>query len=65
MYQYLQYIDLLKWVVVIGFGEGSIMVKIGREEPVVTMDNSRKIMWFKHNEIQHIKSVGVNNEVCI
>lgn len=59
----LQYINLLKWV--IGFGEGSIMVKIGREDPVVSVDNSRKIMWSKHNEIQHIKSVGVDNEVCI
>ena len=41
------------------------MVKIGREEHVVSVDISRKIMWSKHNEIQNIKSVGVDNGVCI
>ncbi|XP_058226848.1 coatomer subunit beta'-2 [Rhododendron vialii] len=51
--------------VVIGYDEGTIMVKIGREEPVASMDNSGKIIWAKHNEIQtvNIKSVGVDYEV--
>ncbi|KAI7743203.1 hypothetical protein M8C21_020559 [Ambrosia artemisiifolia] len=51
--------------VVIGYDEGTIMVKIGREEPVVSMDNSGKIIWSKHNEIQtvNIKSVGADYEV--
>ncbi|KAJ6415917.1 hypothetical protein OIU84_004663 [Salix udensis] len=51
--------------VVIGYDEGSIMVKIGREEPVASMDNSGKIIWAKHNEIQtvNIKSVGADFEV--
>ena len=41
------------------------MIKIGREEPVASMDSSGKIIWAKHNEIQtvNIKSVGVDNEV--
>lgn len=41
------------------------MVKIGREEPVASMDNSGKIIWAKHNEIQtiNIKSVGADHEV--
>ena len=41
------------------------MVKIGREEPVASMDNSVKIIWAKHNEIQtvNIKSVGADYEV--
>ncbi|XP_021910987.1 coatomer subunit beta'-1-like [Carica papaya] len=41
------------------------MVKIGREEPVASMDNSGKIIWAKHNEIQtvNIKSVGADFEV--
>nr|KAJ0193467.1 hypothetical protein LSAT_V11C800399030 [Lactuca sativa] len=51
--------------IVIGYDEGTIMVKIGREEPVASMDNSGKIIWAKHNEIQtiNIKSVGADHEV--
>ncbi|KAK1282559.1 Coatomer subunit beta'-2 [Acorus calamus] len=51
--------------VVIGYDEGTIMIKIGREEPVASMDNSGKIIWAKHNEIQtvNIKSVGADFEV--
>jgi len=51
--------------VVIGYDEGTIMIKIGREVPVASMDSSGKIIWAKHNEIQtvNIKSVGVDNEV--
>ncbi|GMN50491.1 hypothetical protein TIFTF001_019646 [Ficus carica] len=46
--------------IVIGYDEGAIMVKIGREEPLASMDNSGKIIWAKHNEVQivNIKSVG-------
>nr|KAJ0207090.1 hypothetical protein LSAT_V11C500250040 [Lactuca sativa] len=51
--------------IVISYDEGTIMVKIGREEPVASMDNSGKIIWAKHNEIQtiNIKSVGADHEV--
>nr|KAJ0221641.1 hypothetical protein LSAT_V11C200055660 [Lactuca sativa] len=51
--------------IVIGYDEGTIMVKIRREEPVASMDNSGKIIWAKHNEIQiiNIKSVGADHEV--
>jgi len=50
---------------VIGYDEGSIMVKIGREIPVASMDNSGKIIWAKHNEIQtaDIRRVGAGYEV--
>jgi coatomer subunit beta' len=50
---------------VIGYDEGTIMIKIGREVPVASMDSSGKIIWAKHNEIQtvNIKSVGADNEV--
>ncbi|KAL0397069.1 UNVERIFIED_CONTAM: Coatomer subunit beta'-2 [Sesamum calycinum] len=52
--------------VVIGYDEGTIMVKLGREVPVASMDNSGKIIWAKHNEIQtvNIKSVGADYEVA-
>ncbi|KAK9066084.1 hypothetical protein SSX86_015486 [Deinandra increscens subsp. villosa] len=48
--------------IAIGYDEGTIMVKVGREEPVASMDNSGKIIWAKHNEIQtvNIKSVGAD-----
>lgn len=49
----------------IGYDEGTIMVKLGREVPVASMDNSGKIIWAKHNEIQtvNIKSIGAGLEV--
>ncbi|PNY10723.1 coatomer subunit beta -2-like protein, partial [Trifolium pratense] len=52
--------------VVIGYDEGTIMVKLGREVPVASMDNSGKIIWAKHNEIQtvNIKSIGADLEVA-
>ncbi|KAF2541463.1 hypothetical protein F2Q68_00032548 [Brassica cretica] len=52
------------WVV-IGYDEGTIMVKLGREIPVASMDSSGKIIWAKHNEIQtaNIKSLGAGYEV--
>lgn len=48
--------------IIIGYDEGTIMIKIGREQPVASMDNSGKIIWAKHNEIQtvNIKSAGTN-----
>ncbi|GBG77621.1 hypothetical protein CBR_g24067 [Chara braunii] len=51
--------------VAIGYDEGTVMIKIGREEPVASMDGSGKIVWAKHNEIQtvNIKSVGADVEV--
>jgi hypothetical protein len=52
--------------VVIGYDEGTIMIKIGREVPVASMDSSGKIIWAKHNEIQtvNIKTIGADNEVA-
>ncbi|KAG5042623.1 hypothetical protein JHK87_006538 [Glycine soja] len=38
--------------VVIGYDGGKIMVKLGQEVPVASMDNNGKIFWSKHNEIQ-------------
>ncbi|KAF7269278.1 hypothetical protein GWI33_017733 [Rhynchophorus ferrugineus] len=39
--------------VALGYDEGSIMVKVGREEPAVSMDASGgKIIWAKHCELQ-------------
>lgn len=40
------------------------MIKIGREEPVASMDSSGKIIWARHNEIQtvNVKSLGADTE---
>jgi coatomer subunit beta' len=35
----------------IGFDEGCVVVKMGREEPAVSMDSSGKIIWARHNEV--------------
>ncbi|KAH9325677.1 hypothetical protein KI387_005855, partial [Taxus chinensis] len=51
--------------VAIGYDEGAIIIKLGREEPVASMDSSGKIIWAKNNEIQtvNIKAVGADLEV--
>uniref|UniRef100_A0AAX7TX01 Coatomer subunit beta' n=1 Tax=Astatotilapia calliptera TaxID=8154 RepID=A0AAX7TX01_ASTCA len=38
--------------VAIGFDEGSIIIKIGRVEPVMSMDSSGKVIWARHSEVQ-------------
>ncbi|KAI9844844.1 MAG: hypothetical protein M1837_005262 [Sclerophora amabilis] len=37
--------------VAMGFDEGAVVVKMGREEPAVSMDSSGKLIWAKHTEI--------------
>ncbi|XP_073394902.1 coatomer subunit beta'-1 isoform X1 [Physcomitrium patens] len=50
--------------VAIGYDEGTIMIKMGKEAPVASMDGSGKIIWAKHNEIQtvNVKAVGADFE---
>ncbi|KAF9117060.1 hypothetical protein BGX27_005610 [Mortierella sp. AM989] len=36
----------------LGFDLGSVVIKLGREEPTVSMDSGGKIIWAKHNDIQ-------------
>ncbi|GLH00813.1 Coatomer subunit beta' [Gryllus bimaculatus] len=50
----------------LGYDEGSIMVKVGREEPAVSMDvNGGKIIWAKHSEVQqaNLKAMGEGAEI--
>eukprot|EP01137_Pigoraptor_chileana_P025406 Opistho-2@94866 len=51
--------------VAIGYDEGAIMIKLGREDPVCSMDGSGKIIWAHHNEIQqaNLKTVGPEVEI--
>ncbi len=48
----------------LGYDEGTVLVKIGREEPVASMDASGKIIWARHNEVQtaNVKSLGADFE---
>lgn len=38
--------------VAFGYDEGTISIQFGRESPSVSMDNTGKMVWAKHNEIQ-------------
>ena len=37
--------------VAFGYDDGTIMIKLGHEEPVVSMDRAGKIVWAKNNEV--------------
>jgi len=51
--------------VALGYDEGSVLIKLGREEPAMSMDSSGKIVWAKHSEIQqaNIKALGTEAEI--
>ncbi|XP_031415738.1 coatomer subunit beta' isoform X2 [Clupea harengus] len=46
--------------VALGYDEGSIIIKLGREEPAMSMDANGKIVWAKHSEVQqaNLKAMG-------
>lgn len=49
--------------VAIGYDEGSVMVKVGREEPAVSMDSlGGKIVWARHSEIQQVNLKALGEE---
>lgn len=50
--------------VAVGFDDGAVVVKLGREEPAVSMDSSGKLIWARHNEVVSsiIKGGGKNSE---
>ena len=49
--------------IAIGYDEGSVAVKLGREEPAVSMDAAGKILWAKHSEVQQANLKTVSEEV--
>ncbi|ETN73300.1 hypothetical protein NECAME_04298 [Necator americanus] len=53
--------------VAIGYDEGSVTLKLGREEPAVSMDQSGKILWARHSEIQqaNLKTLDVEASEAI
>lgn len=44
--------------IALGYDEGTIVIKLGREEPAVSMDNTGKVLWAKQNEIQTVHITG-------
>ncbi|KAI9293949.1 Coatomer, beta' subunit [Neoconidiobolus thromboides FSU 785] len=38
--------------IALGFEEGTAVINLGSDDPVVSMDNGGKIIWAKHSEIQ-------------
>lgn len=37
--------------IAMGFDDGAVVVKMGREEPAVSMDGSGKLIWARHSEV--------------
>ncbi|OAQ65840.1 coatomer beta' subunit [Pochonia chlamydosporia 170] len=37
--------------IAVGYDDGAVVVKLGREEPAVSMDASGKLIWARHNEV--------------
>lgn len=50
-------------IIAIGYDEGTVVIKIGSDEPVVSMNNG-KLVWAKNLEINsaNLKAVNVNDE---
>jgi coatomer subunit beta' len=48
--------------VALGFDEGSMMIKMGKEQPVASMDSSGKIIWARHTEIQMVNVKAATGE---
>ncbi len=40
-----------KQSVALGFDDGAVVIKMGREEPAVSMDASGKLIWAKNTEV--------------
>lgn len=51
--------------VALGYDEGSILVKVGREEPAASMDASGgKIIWARHSELQQANLKALPEGKC-
>ncbi|CAF1122888.1 unnamed protein product [Didymodactylos carnosus] len=49
--------------VALGYDEGTMMIKLGREEPAMSMDSSTgKIVWAKHCEMQQVNLKQLSSE---
>lgn len=49
----------------VGYDEGSVLLKFGREEPSVSMDPTGKVIWAKHMEIWSSSLKGVATDATV
>lgn len=51
-------------LIAVGFDAGSVIVQLGDDKPLLSMDQSGKIIWCKHSEVYHsvIKASDANVE---
>ena len=42
------------------YDEGAVVLKVGREEPVASMDSSGKVIWARHNEVRSRSTSACN-----
>lgn len=52
-----------KTSIAFGFDDGIVVVKLGREEPAVSMDSSGRIVAARHNEIVSMQIKGVEKDL--
>ncbi|KAL6861561.1 hypothetical protein ACP4OV_017261 [Aristida adscensionis] len=50
-------------LMIIGYDEGSILIKVASEAPVVSMDTIGKIIWAKHNNIQAVNMKSARSKI--
>ena len=48
--------------VALGYDEGAILIKVGREEPAMSMDAGGKIIWARHSELQQASLKAIDKE---
>ena len=48
--------------IALGYDEGAILIKLGREEPAMSMDSSGKIIWARHSELQQASLKALDRE---
>jgi len=48
--------------VALGYDEGAILIKVGREEPAMSMDAGGKIIWAKHSELQQASLRAIDKD---
>ena len=48
-----------------GYDEGSVVIKIGREEPLASMDSGGKIIMARHNDIQIVNLKSLSSDLAL
>jgi coatomer subunit beta' len=49
--------------IALGFDEGSVIIKLGQDDPAVSMDTSGKVIWARHSEMQLVNVATASDAV--